>query len=272
MQDLVIYSDLDGTLIDFEDYSFEVTAPLVRTLESKGVPVVFCSSKTRLEQAFYRKAIGVKAPFITENGSAVFIPKNYFSFEFTYDTTIGDYLVIELGTDRKTILAEIADARSKSGAEIYGYADLDINEISAILKLDLDASQRAATRDYSETLIKGDKKSPTFKQMISLLEQKGLQCNAGGKFHTVISQKSDKGKAVQTLHALFKQQNPQAISVGLGDSANDLPMLQAVNKPFLVQKPGNWWDNLSAPNLTKVPAVGPKGWVKAVEGLFSSLP
>jgi len=269
MQNLVIYTDLDGTLIDFKDYSFDVTAPLVKTLEITRIPVVFCSSKTRVEQAFYRKAIGVTAPFITENGSAIFIPKDYFSFDIAYDTMIDNYLVIELGIDRSSILEIIVKAREVSGAEVFGYADLPLGEISSILKLDAEASQRASSRDYSETLIKGDKESKAFKKMVAMLEEKGLQCNAGGKFHTVISQKSDKGKAVQKLHELFKQQNANAISVGLGDSANDLPLLQSVDKPFLVQKPGNWWDNLAAPNLVKVPEVGPKGWVEAVSGLIT---
>ena len=269
MENIVIYTDLDGTLIDFEDYSFEVTAPLVRKLEQQGVPVVFCSSKTRVEQAFYREKIGVKAPFITENGSAIFIPKDYFSFKFEFDAQIEHYQVIELGTNRENILKEIKNARLNSGAEVFGYADLEIDEISQILKLDTAASQRAATRDYSETLIKGDKSSKAFKEMVTLLEQAGLQCNAGGKFHTVISKKSDKGKAVQKLHQLFKKQYADAVSVGLGDSANDLPLLQSVDKPFLVQKPGNWWDDINVPNLVKVPAIGPKGWLEAVSGLLN---
>ncbi len=268
MENIVIYTDLDGTLIDFEDYSFEVTATLVRKLEGIGVPVVFCSSKTREEQAYYREAIGVKAPFITENGSAIFIPQDYFPFTIEFDSQIDDYLVVELGTNRENILKELEEARKKSGAKVFGYADLGIDEISQILKLDKKASQRAATRDYSETLIKGDKSTKAFKEMTALLEKAGLQCNAGGKFHTVISKKSDKGKAVKKLHQLYKRQFPKMISVGLGDSANDLPLLQSVDRPFLVQKPGNWWDDLQAPNLVKVPAIGPKGWVEAVKGLL----
>lgn len=267
MEKMVIYTDLDGTLIDFENYSYEITAPLVRKLESNGIPVVFCSSKTRVEQAYYREQIGVKSPFITENGSAVFIPKGYFPFEFAYQSIIEDYYVIELGIPRAQILSKIADARTKSGAEVYGYHDLELDEIAQILKLPEEASKRASTRDYSETLIKGDKNADSFKKMTVLLEQDGLACTAGGKFHTVISNKSDKGNAVKVLHALFEKLYEGAVSVGLGDSANDKPLLAAVDKPFLVQKPGNWWDDIEVPNLVKVEGIGPEGWVKAVSDL-----
>ncbi|UZR94808.1 mannosyl-3-phosphoglycerate phosphatase [Chondrinema litorale] len=267
MEKMVIYTDLDGTLIDFENYSYEITAPLVRKLESNGIPVVFCSSKTRVEQAYYREQIGVKSPFITENGSAVFIPKDYFPFEFVYQSVIDNYYVIELGVPRAQILSTIADARTKSEAEVFGYNDLELDEIAQILKLPEEASKRASTRDYSETLIKGDKTSESFKAMTELLEQEGLACTAGGKFHTVISNKSDKGKAVKVLHALFSKMNAGAVSVGLGDSANDKPLLAAVEKPFLVQKPGNWWDDIEAPNLVKVEGIGPEGWVKAISEL-----
>lgn len=267
MDKMVIYTDLDGTLIDFENYSYEITAPLVRKLESNGIPVVFCSSKTRVEQAFYRQEIKVQSPFITENGSAVFIPKDFFSFEFSYQRIIEGYYVIELGVAREEILAKIDAARTESGAEIYGYNDLELEEIAQILKLPEEASQRASSRDYSETLIKGDKTADNFKKMKEILKKDGLACTAGGKFHTVISNKSDKGNAVRVLHALFEKHYGSAISIGLGDSANDKPLLAAVDKPFLVQKPGNWWDEIEVPNLVKVDGIGPEGWVKAVSEL-----
>ncbi|MEM1137515.1 MAG: mannosyl-3-phosphoglycerate phosphatase [Bacteroidota bacterium] len=268
MKNIVIYSDLDGTLIDFEDYSFNLTAPLVRKLEAMGIPVVFCSSKTREEQAYYRKEIGVNAPFITENGSAIFIPKNYFPFTFSYQTEIDNFYVIELGVNRAEILTKITKAREISGAKVYGYSDLPLAEVAQILKLNEIESQRAVSRDYSETLIKGDKDSVHFKKMVALLEQEGLACTAGGKFHTVISNKSDKGKAVKLLHTFFQKMHLETMSVGLGDSANDLPLLNAVDKPFLVQKPGKWWDDLSATNLVKIDGVGPNGWIKAVNNLI----
>ncbi|RLG21689.1 hypothetical protein DRN72_03465 [Methanosarcinales archaeon] len=41
----VVFTDLDGTLLDSE-YSFEEALDTLRWLEDNHIPVVFCSSKT----------------------------------------------------------------------------------------------------------------------------------------------------------------------------------------------------------------------------------
>ena len=74
----LIFTDLDGTLLD-EKYRYEVSRPAVQWLKSLNFPVIFCSSKTFAEQEFYRTALDISAPFIVENGNAVFIPQNYFT-------------------------------------------------------------------------------------------------------------------------------------------------------------------------------------------------
>ncbi len=47
MKKLIIFTDLDGTLLDLHTYSFEKSLPGLGLLRQKNVPLVFCSSKTR---------------------------------------------------------------------------------------------------------------------------------------------------------------------------------------------------------------------------------
>ena len=80
----VIFTDLDGTLLDYDTYSFEEAVPAIKEAEDKKVPIVICTSKTRAEIEYWREKIGNNHPFVSENGGGIFIPKKYFRFDFEY--------------------------------------------------------------------------------------------------------------------------------------------------------------------------------------------
>ena len=111
---VVIFTDLDGTLLDYYTYSCEVVKPLVARLKRAGIEVVLCSSKTRAEIEIYRKRLGLDTPFIAENGGAIFIEKDYFPFPYEYHQTIGKYRVIELGIAYKEVRRKLDAVRQES--------------------------------------------------------------------------------------------------------------------------------------------------------------
>ena len=57
MPKVVIYSDLDGTLLDYDSYSFKASAEALDLIRSKNIPLILCTSKTRKEIELYRKQI-----------------------------------------------------------------------------------------------------------------------------------------------------------------------------------------------------------------------
>ena len=273
----IIYTDLDGTLLDFTTYSFEVSAETVFQLKELNIPLIFCSSKTRVEQEVYRNALKLDTPFIVENGSAILIPENFFDFDPNVEEVSNyqinkseNYQAVLLGQSAAYVRTIIADAREKAGITPRGYADISIEEIMQLTGLSREAAQRAATRDYSETLLKGTTAGAEWDHFLHLLDQKGLQCVSGGKFHTVMGKGSDKGKAVSLLNNLLRKKYGEIQTVGLGDSANDLPLLAAVDLPFLVQKPSGKWQEVNDTRIKKVDAVGPAGFKLAI-GTFLNL-
>ena len=117
----VIFTDLDGTLLDPETYSFQKALPALKLIKKSEIPLVFSTSKTRAETEFYRKKLENKHPFIVENGGAIFIPRNYFPFGFKYDRVDGEYLVIKLGTDYGK-LRKVLESIKNKGVRIVGRA------------------------------------------------------------------------------------------------------------------------------------------------------
>ena len=69
MKDLIIFTDLDGSLLDEETYRASPADSLFGTLNTHGIPVVFNSSKTFPEMLKVRRSMGNHQPFVVENGS-----------------------------------------------------------------------------------------------------------------------------------------------------------------------------------------------------------
>ena len=78
----IVFTDLDGTLLDDANYSWEAARPALEELKRRGIPCVLVTSKTRAEVEFWRNRLGNTDPFVVENGAAVFIPKDIFPFKF----------------------------------------------------------------------------------------------------------------------------------------------------------------------------------------------
>ncbi|MFH0811726.1 MAG: HAD hydrolase family protein [Pseudomonadota bacterium] len=71
---IIIFTDLDDTLLDTYTHSFERALPALEFLKQKAIPLILCSSKTKREIEFYRKKLGNNHPFISENGGGINYP------------------------------------------------------------------------------------------------------------------------------------------------------------------------------------------------------
>lgn len=258
---MLVFTDLDGTLIDHDTYSWEKAKPALRRLKTANVPLIPCTSKTRAEIEHYREAMGLEGPFISENGGGVFIPEGYFKKRFKHDKKIGGYLVIELGAPYSEIRKALEDLRNLG--TLVGFGDLKAEEVAEETGLSLGEARLAKQREYDEAFtFVGDDEA-----LQQAIEEKGLKWTRGGRYWHIMG-KNDKGEAVRRLAEIFKKVpsprcsvNGRLKTVGLGDSLNDLPMLLAVDAPILVQKKEGGYDpRVEAPGLVKAKKPGPEGW------------
>ncbi|MFQ6113295.1 MAG: HAD-IIB family hydrolase, partial [bacterium] len=195
---LIIFTDLDGTLLDLHSYSYEGTESALSKIQKRNIPLIFCSSKTRTEQEFYQRELGIDHPFIVENGGAIFIRKDYFRFEYEHQKSNATYHVIEIGMSYKMIREKLTKIKNENGFKFNGYGDMSVDEVSALTGLNWEAAQRAMTREYSETINYVDSAEELHKLKLALQRQE-LQCSHGGRLQTVTATSNDKGKAVRIL-------------------------------------------------------------------------
>jgi mannosyl-3-phosphoglycerate phosphatase len=267
----VIFTDLDGTLLDRNTYSFEPAQPALHLIRQKDIPLILSSSKTRAEIEFYRRELENGHPFISENGGAIFIPKDYFSFPFPYDRETDWFFVLELGIFYPRIIEILELIKKETGILIKGFSDLTEKEISSVCGLDKKVAELAKKREYDEPfIIEGGEKQ--IEMVRRKIEEKGMNYEWGGKFHHLLG-KNDKGKAVEILKELYENQFFSIWTIGIGDSLNDLPMLSAVDRPVFLKGEGNLFPGglSSIQHLTIVEATGPKAWNDAVLNMVHEL-
>jgi mannosyl-3-phosphoglycerate phosphatase len=226
----VVFADLDGTFLN-EQYEYADTKPIVDKLCASGCAVVFCSSKTRQEIEFYRKAAGINEPFISENGAAIFIPKHYFSHDYNCHKT-PHYSIIRLGTPYQTLRKKLSEIKEKTSAKIVGFGDMNLQELAFDTGLPLPMARLAQKREHDEPfrIIEGKQAF-----ILNAIKKEGLKCTQGGRYFHLTGD-NDKGKAVNVLKHLYNQAFGQTQTFGVGDGPNDLPMLKAVDKPFFITK------------------------------------
>src|SRR6185295_628096 len=125
----------------------------------------------------------------------------------------------------------------ETGHRLVGFSELTIEEVANQTGLPLEAARLAAAREFDEPfVIEGVHPLAAEAARIEVAgaaERRGLRLARGGRFHHLTGP-ADKGKAVRQLLALHEG---PVFSVGLGDSANDLSMLQAVDHPVIVPRP-----------------------------------
>jgi mannosyl-3-phosphoglycerate phosphatase len=262
----IIFTDLDGTFIDFETYSPDEATPMAREVADRGVPIVFCSSKTLAEQRALMDTIGLSLPCIVENGAGIYLPETIHILEhMTATKCASGGRLITLGKRSEYIKLQVRAVSDALDLDLKPYHKFSDSELSRITGLDEDGARRARKRDFSETLT-ATLEPEIWNEVNAALQPLGLHCLSGGRFYTVTSIDCNKGRALRIVVDGYESMTGgRWHSIGIGDSANDFDMLESVDHPYLVQTPTGNWNAIDVPNLKRLAAIGPKGWTLAVQ-------
>jgi len=266
MPTIIIYTDLDGTLLHPGTYSLDEARPALEVMRRRDIPLILCSSKTKAEIEVYRRRLANSHPFITENGGGVFIPQGY--FPSVVDGKIQDsYRFICFGTPYQELRNALTDLRERLSIKVRGFGDMSAKEIAALSGLSEPEAALAKMRDFDEPFLFEGSGAPA-EVFLQAIEARGYRWTRGAFYH--ITGENDKGRAATFLNGLYEKKYGPIRTIGIGDSLNDLPLLRAVDQPVLVQKEnGTYEEGISLPNLIRADGIGPQGWNRAVMELLS---
>lgn len=251
----IIYTDLDGTFINHHDYSFDEALPSVALIKEKQIPLIFTTSKTRVEVERLQQKVGIIEPFIIENGAAIFFPaEKYQTLELD---EIDTYKTIVLGRPYIEILNFYNQYKKKYG--MNGFSDMAISEIAEHTGLDEKIARYAKQREFSEPFLLQQEEK--IDELVELARHDGLKITRGGRFYHLIGVNQDKGLAVQQANQIFRQEYKQIRTIGLGDSPNDIALLEQVDVAIAIQKHDGSYLDWPA---KKSSYVGARGWNEKV--------
>jgi mannosyl-3-phosphoglycerate phosphatase len=268
VEGMLVVTDLDGTLLDAATYGFEPARPALEALRKRGVPLVLCTSKTRAELAPLAARLGLDSPTIVENGGAVVVPAYLLPAPPAWARREGDRVILPLGVERRVLVDALPDVAREAGVTVRSFAQMEVAEIAALTGLGPDAVALAREREYDEPFLVLDaagRDTELDARLDRAARARGLRVTHGGRLHHLTGP-TDKGRAVRTLVEL-RPAPPGASSVGLGDAANDVPLLRAVDRPIVMPGRGGGFDPVLAaalPHAERAPEPGPAGWARAV--------
>ena len=243
---LLIFTDLDATLLDHETYSFEEALPALQLIKDKEIPLILSSSKTYEEMIHIRKKLNNKDPFIYENGSGIYFKNKKVSLGANYN-------------EIQSLLSKL-----KQQFTFLSFTDMGPQGIQKETGLDINASIRASQREFTEPIIWKD----TIEQLNkfkTLLSKKNLIILQGGRFLTISSPQT-KGDALLWIKKRYEGlSNKKIITLGLGDSENDINMLKKVDKAVIIRHPTQPPPKITMhSSIITTDEIGPKGWNKAI--------
>jgi len=249
----IVFTDLDGTLLDHETYSWAPALPALSMLRARGVPVVLASSKTAAEIAPLRDEMRLShCPAIVENGAGI-LPAGAGP-----EDAGADYARIRAALD-----AVPADLR----AGFTGFGDWDADEIARQTGLPPETAALARRRAFSEP---GVWSGPAARraEFLAALESRGISARRGGRFLTLGFGGTKADRMAEIAEALGG-----GLTVALGDAPNDVEMLETAGRGFIIP-------NADAPEMPilagerdgrirRATKPGPAGWNEVMLTLLS---
>jgi len=265
---VLIFTDLDGTLLDDQTYDFTPALPALKLIHSLKIPLILVSSKTRAEIEFLKKKLSLDSPFVAENGGGIFFPATFtLPKDYSYER-VNDYNAIFIGKPIKEVLKKAS--KLKEDFDFKGFSKMPPEEISSATGLGLEQAILASKREFDEPIVL-ENPFDDREMFCKKASELGLDCVRGGRFvHLFLG--SNKGRAVEIVLNIYRQLRGPLFSIALGDSPNDFPMLEAVDKAVLMHdRDGTYMKALDHPDLMRADGGGPAAWNEVVLAILAEI-
>ena len=252
---LMVFSDLDGTLIDHHSYTWAPAQQAIAALKQIGAAVVLASSKTAFEIDILRAEMGLTQwPAIVENGAGMLAANT------APDEGAGDYDAL------RAILADVPDALRR---QFTGFGDMTPQEVSKHTGLAEDSAVLARKRAFSEPgLWQGTDDAK--EEFLTALAAQGVRAQQGGRFLTLSF-----GATKADQMGVLKERYQPRTTIALGDAPNDVDMLENADFGVVVANPTRAplgvLKGEAEGRIMRTKDAGPTGWNRAVMDVIARL-
>lgn len=274
MTQLLVFTDLDGTLLDHHTYSFHPALSTFQALQTFTIPCILNTSKTFAELNDLRQSLRHKDPFIVENGAAVYIPKelgliNNGDQDKHGLEDHGHYWLKAFGPHRQTLIDITTPLSSRF--QFKRFSDMTWQDVAELTGLTEQSAKLAMQREFTEPMVWKDSAN-ALNLFRDALKDTDIQVQKGGRFTHLMGKSCDKARAMLWLseqYAVFYQSS--VTSMALGDGENDIGMLSKADIPVVVRSPVHAPPEIPGRyDAWLTDAYGPEGWAQAVNKALAS--
>ncbi|MGB3246317.1 MAG: HAD-IIB family hydrolase [Sulfitobacter sp.] len=251
----MVFTDLDGTLIDHDTYTWDAAQQALAALIQKRCGIVLASSKTAAEVSTLRTRLGLDQwPAIVENGAGVLSP---------HDAEVQDASQYDA---LRSVLASIpADLR----ALFTGFGDVTSAQVAAMTGLEQKDAKLAKQRAFSEPG-KWHGTDSQQAEFLTHLNEHRVTAQQGGRFLTL----SFGGNKADQMRKIIDAYQPKH-TIALGDAPNDVQMLESAEFGVVIANPSRPplapLKGETEGQIIRTKDAGPLGWNKAILDLLDRL-
>jgi len=252
---VLIFTDLDGSLLHRDTFKFNEIKEYLKQIISKGIFIIPNTSKTDKEILEFNNELGINIPYISENGAS-----------------INGLDLLNKDLPQQLILSREKEALLKIFKKIVSsnlqnkckwLSEMDEKNQTLILGLKYQKLKNALDRKYTIPFIFNGNKNEK-KELAKIIKNKGLFLQEGGRvIH--LTDRVNKAKALQVFVRFFKKINKNVITIAVGDNYNDLDMLKISDFPCLVFNDKFTLDEIPVNNLITTNKPSPEGWADVIK-------
>jgi mannosyl-3-phosphoglycerate phosphatase len=263
----LIFTDLDGTLLDHNSYSAKPADLLIQQIIDRSIgSVVPITSKTQAELRLLQQSIPVSDTIdVTENGSVIHVPPG-----LPFEGVSGPENIL-LGIEYAEILDRIRKLPHILRQHIIGFADMSVDEVAKATGLAIAEARLAKERQATEPFLWSGS-DMQMEELEALMAVANIRIQRGGRFYHFTGH-ATKQRAMARIKGAFVKRKPESeiISIALGDGPNDLAMIEAADIGVIMPNPDGVTIASTKSHVRAAPAAGPQGWVMAIREIFAEL-
>jgi mannosyl-3-phosphoglycerate phosphatase len=251
----LIFTDLDGSLLDRDTFKFDEIKDYLKKLLSNGIFIIPNTSKTEKEILEFNNELGSNLPYISENGAAI----NGLDL---LNSNLPKELI--LSRDKNNLINIFKKTVPESlQNKCKWLSEMDKKKQSLIFGLEDEKLKMALDRKYTIPFIfEGNKNEKN--KLFKIVKNKGLALQEGGRVIN-LTDKVNKAKALQVFVRFFKKNNKEVKTIAVGDNYNDLDMLKTSDFPCLVFNDKFTLDEIPIKNLIITNKPSPVGWADVIK-------
>ncbi len=259
MNGWMVFTALDGSLLDARTCSPEAAKASLQRLAAAGVPVIPVTSRTFAEARPLAERLDLEGPIVIESGGGI-------------ARRVGSSWRIEsYGTDTGTLRTAVPIIERQAEARLRLYSAMRLDEAAAASGLTGIDLRRSMQRHFDEPFLLD---AGSLDDVVRAAELLGLRIRSSERFHH-LSGVWGNGHAAQRLRdETARSLGAQPFVVALGVSPMDADFLALADIPIIIPRSDGTADpalRARFPEARLATAAGPRGWADAIDEIAQNL-